>query len=46
MKKALKELKIGTSNQDDSNKTTFQCVDVLEQFKTIDGHAFKNVLKR
>jgi len=46
MKKTLKELKIGTSNQDDYNKTIFQCVDVLEQFKTIDGHAFKNVLKR
>jgi hypothetical protein len=45
MKEALKEFKIGTSNQDDSNKTTFQCVDVLEQFKTIDGHTLKNVFK-
>jgi hypothetical protein len=46
MKEAFKEFKMGTSNQDDSNKTNFQCVDVLKQFKTTDGHTFNNVLKK
>ncbi len=35
-----------TSNEDDYDKTMFQCDDVLEKLKTIDGHTFRNVLKK
>ncbi len=35
-----------TSNEDDFDKAMFQCDDVLEKLKTIDGHTFRNVLKK
>ena len=36
-RETLKEIKIGTSNDDISNKATLQCDEVLEQLKCSDG---------
>lgn len=33
-------------NEDDYDKVTLQCDDVLEQLKTANGHVSKNVLKK
>ena len=46
LRETLKEIKTGTSNDDNSNKATLQCDEVLEQLKCTDGHAARNVLKR
>ncbi len=46
MWETLKELKTMTSNEDDYDKAMFQCDDVLEKLKTIDGHTFRNVWKK
>jgi hypothetical protein len=42
----VKELKIGSSNEEGSNKATFQCDDMLGYLKVIDGHTSMIVLKR
>jgi hypothetical protein len=42
----LKDLKIGTSNEEGLEKPTLQCDDVLEHLNAIDGHVTRNVLKR
>jgi hypothetical protein len=42
----LKELKIGTSNEDNLKQATLQHDVVLERLKSINGHASQNVLKR
>lgn len=41
----LKELKIGTSNEDNLEQATLQCDVVLERLKSINGHVRQNVLK-
>ena len=46
LREALKEIKTSTSNEDNSNKATLQCDEVLEQLQCTDGHAARNVLKR
>ena len=46
LREALKEIKTSTSNEDNSNKATLQCDEVLEQSQCTDGHAARNVLKR
>jgi hypothetical protein len=42
----LKELKIGTSNEQGMERATLHFDHVLAQCKTTDGHASRNVLKR
>jgi hypothetical protein len=42
----LKELKIGTFNEDNLKQATLQCDVVLEKLKSINVHANQNVLKR
>ena len=41
LRETLKEIKIGTSIDDNSNKTTLQCDEVLEQLKCTDGHGIE-----
>src|ERR1700737_3431555 len=38
LREALKKIKTCTSNEDNSNKATLQCNEVLEQLKCTDGH--------
>jgi hypothetical protein len=42
----LKELKIGTSNQEGLEKATLQCDQMLKCLKATNGHATRNILKR
>jgi hypothetical protein len=42
----LKELKTNTSNEQGMERVALYSDHVLAQFKTIDGHASKNVLER
>jgi len=42
----LKELKIGTNNEEGLERATLQCDEVLERLNAIDGHATRNVLKK
>ena len=46
LRETSKEIKTNTSNDDNSNKTTLQCDEVLEQLKCTDGHAARNVFKK
>jgi hypothetical protein len=46
LRKCLKELKIGTSNEQGKERVALQFDHVLAQLKTIDGHASRNVLER
>jgi len=46
LQECLKELKIGISNEQGVERATLQFDHVLAQFKTIDGHALRKVLKR
>ena len=46
LRDTLKKIQTCTSNEDNSNKATFQCDEVLEQLKCTDGHTARNVLKR
>jgi hypothetical protein len=44
--KHFEGIKIGTSNQEGSEKTTFLCDQVLKCLKATNGHVTRNVLKR
>ena len=46
VEETLKKINTNTSNENNFKKTIFQCVEVLEQLKCVDGHAAQNVLKR
>jgi hypothetical protein len=46
LRDTLKELEIGISNQEGSEKAIVQCDQVLEHLKATNGHATRNIFKK